>query len=137
MPKHQANEEQLIYANILDKGMEVGMFVLVITFILYVFGIITPWVPINDLPKYWGLSVHEYLEASKINSGWSWLGMLGKSDFLNFIGISFLAGTTIICYIGVVPVFFKKKDIVFFILSLLEIFVLILAASDILRGGGH
>lgn len=137
MQEHQAPEEQFIYAHILDRVMKIGFVVLVITFMVYIFEILTAHIPIRDLPKYWGLPVHEYVEVSKINTGWSWVGMVGKGDFVNFIGISFLAGTTIICYIGVVPVFFKKKDIVFFILSLLEIFVLIFAASGILRGGGH
>lgn len=137
MLRDSATEEQLRYADILDKGMKIGLVILFITFILYVFEFLPSHIAIKKLPHYWGLPVHEYLEALKIGNGWSWVGMLGKGDFVNFIGISFLAGTTIICYIGVVPVFFKKKDIVFFILSLLEIFVLIFAASGILRGGGH
>jgi len=137
MLRDSATEEQLRYADILDKGMKIGLVVLFITFILYIFEIFTSHIPFSELPKYWGLPVHEYVEVSKINTGWSWVGMLGKGDFVNFIGISFLAGTTIICYIGVVPVFFKKKDTIFFVISLLEVSVLILAASGILRGGGH
>ena len=130
-------EEQLIYASILDKSMKVGLTVLCITFIVYISGILKPYIAINDLPKWWGLSLHDYLNASKINTGWSWLGMIGKGDFLNFIGIVFLAGITVICYIAVIPIFLKKKDIVYFILCLLEVIVLVLAASGILMVGQH
>lgn len=137
MLKDSATEEQLRYADILDKGMKIGLVVLFITFILYVFEFFPSHIAIKKLPHYWGLPVHEYLEALKIGNGWSWLGMLGKGDFLNFIGITFLAAITIICYIAVIPVFFKKKDTIFLILAVFEVFVLILAASGILRGGGH
>ena len=72
MGKEYATEEQLLYAGILDKGMKVGLVILVVTFSLYVFGILQPHVPVNDLPQYWSLSVHEYLEVTGIGTGWSW-----------------------------------------------------------------
>ena len=34
--------EQLLYANILNKGMLAGLIILLITFALYVFGIVSP-----------------------------------------------------------------------------------------------
>jgi hypothetical protein len=92
---------------------------------------------VNDLPRYWGLSVHDYLKATGIHPGWTWLGMLGKGDFLNFVGIAFLAGVTILCYIRIIPILFKKKDTVYAILAILEVMVLVLAASGILKAGGH
>lgn len=112
--------------------MKIGLLVLCITFLLYVLEILPPHVPMSDLPKYWSLPVKEYLEATSINPGWSWLGMLGKADFLNFIGVAFLAGVTIICYVAVIPIFLKKKDIIYFILCMFEVIVLVLAASGIL-----
>lgn len=137
MAKHQASEEQLVYASLLDKGMKIGLLGIIVTFLLYIVGILAPHVPINDLPKYWGMPVKDYLAATQIHPGWSWLRMLGKGDFLNFIGIAFLASITVICYIAIIPVFLKKKDKVYFTLALLEVLVLVLAASGILKGGGH
>lgn len=136
MPE-KISEEQLVYASLLDKGMKIGLISIIITFIVYVFGIFTPYVPIEDLPKYWGLPVHDYLEATNIEPGWTWLGLLGKGDFLNFIGIALLAGVTIACYIAIIPVFLKKKDKVFTTIAILEVLVLALAASGILKTGGH
>jgi len=135
--KIKATEEQLAYAKILDMGMKIGLFAIIITFIVYLTGALTPHVPVNDLPKYWGMSVHKYLEATGIHPGWAWLGMIGKGDFLNFIGIAFLAGITIICYIAVIPIFFRKKDMVYGVLAIIEVLVLVLAASGILKAGGH
>lgn len=62
--------------------------------------------------------------------------MLNKGDFLNFLGIAFLAGVTIACYIAVIPVFFRKKDKVYGIFAILEVLLLLLAASGILKTGG-
>lgn len=135
--KLKATEEQLAYAKILDIGMKVGLLAIIITFIIYAAGILTPYIPVSDLPKYWGLSVHEYLETTSIHPGWSWLGMLGKGDFLNFLSIAFLAGITVICYIAIIPIFFRKKDIVYGVLALLEVLVLVFAASGIIKTGGH
>jgi hypothetical protein len=133
----KGSTEQLAYASILDKGMKIGLLMLVISFIIYLSGILTPYIPVNDLPKYWGMSVHKYLEATGIHTGWSWLSLIGKGDFLNFIGIAFLAGVTAVCYIRIIPILFSKKDIAFGIIAIVEVVVLVLAASGLLKTGGH
>jgi hypothetical protein len=101
------------------------------------FGIFTPHVPVNDLPHYWSMSVKDYLKATDIHTGWSWLYMLGKGDFLNFMGIAFLSAVTIFCYLRIIPILFRKKDTVYGILAIIEVLVLVLAASGILKAGGH
>lgn len=135
--KVHATEEQIAYAKLLDMGMKLGMLALIITFIIYVGGILTPHIPVNDLPKYWSMPVKDYLSATGIHPGWTWLGLLGKGDFLNFLGIAFLSGVTILCYIRIIPIFFRKKDAVYGILAIIEVLVLVLAASGILKSGGH
>jgi hypothetical protein len=132
-----ATEEQLAYAKLLDIGMKFGLLILVVTFIVYLTGILAPHVPVNDLPNYWKMPVHKYLVATGIHPGWAWLGMLGKGDFLNFIGIAFLAGVTIICYLRVIPILLKKNDSTYAILAAIEVLVLALAASGLLKAGGH
>lgn len=133
----RATEEQLAYAKLLDLGMKAGLLVLVVTFSIYLTGILSPHVPVNALSKYWSMPVKEYLAATHIHPGWSWLGMLGKGDFLNFAAIAFLAGVTILCYMRIIPILFRKKDSVYGIIAVLEVLVLALAASGILKAGGH
>jgi hypothetical protein len=129
--------EQIAYAKILDKGMKIGMLILFITFIIYMTGILSPYIPVQELPNYWKLPVHKYLEVTGIHPGWAWLGMLGKGDFLNFIGIAFLSGVTAVCYLRIIPILFRKKDIAFGVIAILEVLVLVLAASGLLKSGGH
>jgi len=135
--KLQATEEQLEYAKLLDIGMKVGLLMLLISFTIYVFGIFTPHVPVGDLPKYWSMPVKDYLKATDIHTGWSWVHLLGKGDFLNFTGIAFLSGVTILCYLRIIPILFRKKDTVYAVLAIIEVLVLVLAASGILKSGGH
>ena len=135
--KLQATEEQLAYAKLLDIGMKLGLLMLVISFAIYVLGIFTPHVPVGDLPKYWSMPVKDYLKATDIHTGWSWIHLLGKGDFLNFVGIAFLSGVTILCYIRIIPILFKKKDTVYAVLAIIEVLVLVLAASGVLKAGGH
>ncbi|MBF0538840.1 MAG: hypothetical protein HQL03_11385 [Nitrospirae bacterium] len=135
--KQVATEEQLTYAKILDMGMKLGMLMLFVSFIIYITGIFPPFVPVDDLPRLWGLSVHEYLAKTGIHPGWAWLHLLGNGDFLNFVGVAFLGGVTLICFVAIIPVLFRKKDTVYGIIALIEVLVLALAASGVLKTGGH
>ena len=135
--KLKATEEQLAYAKLLDGGMKAGLLMIIVTFIVYLSGVLAPHIPLHEVSRYWGMSVHKYLEATSIQPGWAWLGMLGKGDFLNFIGVAFLAGVTIPCYLRIIPIFFRNKDNVYGVLAVLEVLVLALAASGLLKAGGH
>ncbi|MBA4371655.1 MAG: hypothetical protein C0402_02200 [Thermodesulfovibrio sp.] len=135
--KVKASEEQVAYAKLLDLGMKMGLIMLVISFAVYLTGLLTPHVPVNDLPKYWSMPVKEYLAATNIHTGWSWVYQVGKGDFLNFIGIAFLSGVTIICYLRIIPILFRKKDTLYGVLAIIEVLVLVLAASGVLKSGGH
>ena len=137
MSKYHVTEEQIAYTKILDLGMKIGLYALVISFGMYVFGVLEPHVPLQDLPKYWKLPVHDYLQQTHIGQGWSWLYMLNKGDFLNFVGIAFLAGVSIVCYLRVIPMLFRKGDTIYAFLAIAEVTVLVLAASGLLKSGGH
>ena len=139
----EAQSEQLLYAKVLEIGMYIGLVILFITFGVYVSGIMAPAVPLDQVSSYWHLGVHDYLETVNQNhlqlahppTGWAWLTMLGKGDFLNFIGIAILGGITIICYLAIIPTLLRKKDNAYVAMALLEVIVLSLAASGILAVG--
>ena len=135
--------EQLVYAKVLEIGMYIGLVILFITFALYVFRIVTPAVPLEQVSNYWTHGVHEYLEVVNDDflhlehppTGWAWVGMLNKGDFLNFVGIAILAGISILCYLAIVPTLLRKKDYAYLTMAILEVLVLTLAASGILAVG--
>jgi len=139
----QATEEQLLYAKILEKGMLVGLLLLFITFALYVFGIMPAAVPLDEISGYWNQPVHDYLVAINNNylhlehlpTGWAWVKLIGKGDFINFIPVAILSGVTIICYLAIVPGLFKRGDKAYAIMALVEVVILSLAASGLLAVG--
>lgn len=133
----KASEEQILYANLLNKGMLIGLLGLIVTFVLYVTGILAPKIPLEKIQHYWQMSVHSYLEESGIHAGWAWIHNLGYGDMLNFVPIAFLSGLTIFCYMAILPGLMRKKDTPYVILAIIEIVVLCVAASGILGTGGH
>lgn len=133
----QASPEQIVYAEILERGMFLGLILILVSFVLYVLGIIKPYIPVTEISKYWSLGVGEYLQTTQIHQGWWWVGMLGYGDFLNFIGIALLAGVTIFCFLVITPVLWKNNDKVYAAFSLLEVIILGLAASGMFGSGGH
>lgn len=131
----QASDEQLAYASILEKGMLIGLVMLVLTFFLYCFGVISPYIALEELSKYWSMNVHSYLEAVKAPHGWGWVPYLNKGDYLNYLGIVILAGITIVCFLRIVPVLLRKGDKLYALLSIIQAAILVFAASGIIKVG--
>ncbi|MFP3984261.1 MAG: hypothetical protein ACLFV2_11310 [Desulfurivibrionaceae bacterium] len=135
--------EQVIYGNILDVLMKIGMLLLFVGFALYVSGILEPAVPVKDLDKYYSMPSHEYLEAITANydtikqtpDQWDWLSLAGHGDYLNLVVIAFLAGVTILCYLAIIPALIRDRDKLYTSFAILEVLILILAASGVISGG--
>ena len=133
----QAPPEQITYANLLFYGSWGAIAILLITFFVYVSGVFESYIPINEISQYWSMPVSQYVQEANIPIGWGWATLIGKGDFLNFIGIVLLAGMTIVCIIDILPSYIKQKDIPFLVLIILEVLVLCLGASGIFGTGGH
>jgi hypothetical protein len=135
--KTRASEEQIAYAKVLNVGMWFGLALLIITFFVYVSGVLPTHVPINDLPKYWTMRVHDFNVALNAPTGWHWTALVGKGDYLNFIGIAILSGLTILCYLVMLPILIRKRNTPYVVIAIVEVLVLALAASGIMKIGGH
>jgi len=129
--------EQITYANLLFIGAWAGILIMLLTYLIYVTGILSPHIDVTVITQNWGKGVDEYLKITHSPQGWGWLKLLNKGDFLNFIGLVLIAVLTIICYFFLVAGYKKRKDWVYFFICILEIAVLALAASGILGAGGH
>ena len=131
----EPTREQIVFAAVLRAGTGLSMLALVAGFLLYVGGVLSPLVPIAELPRFWGLSAERYLAATGLPRGWGWLGLMGHGDILNFLGIAMLAGLTIVCYLAVLPAFLRKGDRVYSAIIVLALAVLLLAASGLVAAG--
>ena len=132
-----ASEEQKAYADLLFYGSWLGLAIMVVTYFLYMSGILAPHVPLEQMPDLWSKPVTHYLAVANVPTGWGWVSLLGTGDFINFTGIVLLAGLTIVCYLRVIPVLIRKGDRVMTFIAIAETLVLLFAASGIVGSGGH
>ena len=119
-----------LYAKILFWVTHFGFALLIVTFMLYVLGVFKPWIPLEQLPHYWNLPLHEFLEKTKAPSGWRWLDYLNTSDYLNFVGLALFAGVTGVCYLALLFDFVRKNQRLYAGLVGLELFFILFAASN-------
>ncbi len=129
-----ASPADLRYAKVLDIGVKAGLVLLILSFVIYVSGILPPLIPFESLPMYWGLSAKEFAKATHMPTGWGWLSLIGKGDILNLMAIVFLAGVSAICSLAVLPIFARRRELAQLFIAVLQIVALVLAASNILAG---
>jgi len=135
--RSKATPEQVQYANILFFGAWFGIALMFLTYFLYVFGIMTPHVPLELVVANWDKGVGDYMHITNSPHGWTWLTLLARGDFLNFLGIAMLALLTIVCYLVLLPGYLRRGDKLYATFIVAEVVVLSLAASGLLGSGGH
>ena len=138
--KHEARKvapEQVTYANLLFIGAWVGIILMMVTYVIYLTGILSPHVDMTLITQNWHRGVDEYLAITHSPKGWGWVSLLNKGDFLNYLGLALIALLTIFCYLFLISGYGKRKDWIFFAICLIEVVVLSVAASGILGAGGH
>ena len=126
--------EQLRYARLLEKGTRIGLLFVAVTFPLYVCGVVAPRIPLGNVGCCLKLGVKQYRETAGFTGGWSWVRLVGYGDFMNFVGIVILASVTAMCYLSMAPSLWKRRDRLYAVLAVLQVFVLALAASGLLAG---
>jgi len=138
VPKIEVSPEQIAYANLLLYCSWAGIGMLALTFLLYMSGLLTPFIPASEMPLYWSMNVHDFLAETGAPHGWGWLGMLGHGDYINLVGIAFLALLTIVGYLFLLlPAYLRKKDWAYTGIVVAEILILTLAASGVIAVGAH
>ena len=131
----RAAPEQRVYARWLDWGTRIGLGLLIAAFLTYAFGLLDPFVPLSRLPAMWALPVDRYLALTGAPTGWGWLVLLEKSDYLNLLAVAVLALITVVCYLRVLPVQLRRGERLQAAMALAQVVVLLAAASGLLAGG--
>jgi len=129
-----APPEQRIYARWLAAGSRSSLALLAALFVVYLTGVVPPWVPVAELPNYWGLSAAHYAAATGTPTGWRWLELAGRSDVMNLAGIACVALVTPVCFARLVPEFVRQRENMFAAIALMELWILVLAASGFAAG---
>ena len=123
------------YAQTLDFTGKIALLFLSLSFIIYAFGLFEAHIPLDKLLSIWSLNAKEFMNHSNYQGGWAWLKLLHKSDYLNYLPIALLASASLISNIRLLPQLFKEKDNKLAIICLIQIFIIALSASGIIRSG--
>lgn len=94
-----------------------------------------PHVPLAQLVEVWSHPVGRHLELTRSPTGWGWLALVHRGDIAGLVGITILAGCSLVCMLTLVPLYLKRGDKAFAALCLTEVAVVLLAASGALPGG--
>ena len=122
---------ELTYARWLRRATRVALASLVVSFLVYVFGLREPLVSVQALPILWTLPVERFVAATGAPTGWSWLGYLGSGDYLNFAGVAMLGLVTVLCYARIVLPLLRSGERLYAALAIAQIVVLLIAASGL------
>jgi hypothetical protein len=127
--------EQLRYARWLEAGTRAGLAALVLLFVIYALGLLAPHVPVQRLPELWVLPAGEFLQTTASPTGWGWVELAGRGDYINLFGIVALAGCSLLALAALIPGYLQRGDRLFAALCVTEIAVVLLAASGLLTAG--
>jgi hypothetical protein len=131
---NKVNDDQRIYANLLEWSAKCGFSALVAVFIAYSIDLLPGFTSFDEINRLWSYSLPVYLSKSGAPIGWQGADLLHHGDFASLACVDFLAGCSLPCLFAVL-INSMRKDRVFAILCLLEIMVLLLALSGILTVG--
>jgi len=109
----------------------VGVAVLVCGFAAYLLGV-APHVPIEQLPAIWERPASEYLRHAALRPGWSWAALAHRTDMLVVAGVALLASCSIVSLAAAFYAFRENRERAFAIICVVQILVLVLAASGVL-----
>jgi hypothetical protein len=133
--EHDA-QVQDVYAHWLDVATRASFAASLVAFLLYVSGAVPPYLPLEALPRYWGLPVGEFLRQTGAPSGWVWLSHIGGgAEYLNLGCMALLGFVTALCYARILPLLLHLGERLQAFLAALQIVVLLAAASGLFAGG--
>jgi hypothetical protein len=132
----QERELRQLYARWLDIATKAGFAISLCAFLVYVGGLLPAYLPLEELPRYWTLPVHRFIEVTGAPQGWTWLGELAYGDGLNLAAIALLGLVTPACYARLLPALIAERDWLQAALAGTQLVVLLAAASGLLAGHG-
>lgn len=120
------------YARVVEIGTHLGMALLALAFFAYAFGWMRPMVPLEVIPTLWAHPVSEYLQRAGLPTGWGWLRFVAHGDVAALVGISVLAGVSLVALLAVLPLYLRRRDWIYVGVVAAGSVVLIAAASSLI-----
>jgi hypothetical protein len=122
---------QAAYARTLRIASRAGFAAALAGLALYVSGRLPTLVPLDALPQFWTLPVDEYLRRSGAPSGWRWLALLDRGEYLALASAALLPLVTLLCYLHLATVYGRLGERLQAGLAIAQSAVLAAAASGL------
>ncbi|MGH8723419.1 MAG: hypothetical protein ACREU1_01060 [Burkholderiales bacterium] len=116
-----------LYARWVDGLVRIAFAVSTVTFALYAFGVLAPHVELAALPELWRLPLAQYLERSGSPTGWQWIALVRRGDYLNLAAIALFGLIVLVSYLRIIPVLPRLQAA----LAAAQVLVLLAAMSGV------
>lgn len=120
------------YALLLQWGTRTGLLVLILTFTAYLLELTDPHVPLRLLSSVWDQPLARYLQLTATPTGWGWVSTARHADMNTLVGIALLATCSVPPLLAVIPLFLKRREFYYVGFCLLQVLILLTAASGLL-----
>jgi len=133
-PQPDQSDPQEVYARWLDALTGIAFVFSVLALALYLTGVLAPFVAPQALVELWRLPVDQYLARAGAPSGWGWLSLVGRGDYLNLAAICLFALISLVCCARVIPAFLRRGEPLHAALAAAQVLVLLAAALNLFPG---
>mgnify|MGYP006269196933 CR=1 FL=1 len=133
-----ADRVQLAYAGTLEFMSHAIIIVMAIGFVLYVFQLLPLTVPVDTVAGNWHLNATKLQMKIHHHSGWSCFSDLQTilhGDAVSYASVVFLSMATMLCLATASMAFFREKNHLYLTITILQVLVLLFAASGMLISG--
>lgn len=109
------------YAAVLEWGSRMGLALAVAAFLIYISGVLPSTVKVDDIDKYWGLPLAEYVAATGITTGpGAWLNLLGTGDGLAALPAILFSVLSLVAYLAIAIPTIRDRDHAYAVFIILE-----------------
>ncbi len=126
---------QSTYARWLDAATRICFVLSLAAFLVYVLGILPAAVPLEQLPQLWSLPAGRFAQLTAEPSGWGWIALVAKADYLNLAAVALFGLVTLACYARIIPLLLAAGERLEAAIAIAQVVVLAAAASGLLTGG--
>lgn len=133
-----ADRVHILYAKTLDLVSHTVIVAMAVGYALYLTGLLPLSIPIDAIAENWHLSAADMLATLHHPSGWNFLTAPGgvlHGDIVSYMSIILLALATLFCLTVAIAIYLSEKKLLLFTIVLIQLLVLVVAASGIMATG--
>ncbi len=133
--KNHSDEIGQVFARVELWGVRLGISGMIVTFLLYLTGLVPSLIAPSRLADLIGGGVSAYVRENQVPTGWDWVWHLGRGDMMSLASLVFLVGVIAVAYMALIPVLIRQRNRIYLGIVIAQLGVFFLAAFG--GFGGH